>query len=196
MLKLQDIMTTGVLTLGPQTTLRETVNLFAARHVSGAPVLDGERVVGVVSAHDILAFSASTSPVPVRREEPEDWAEWIESSDPPGWETEDEPAARFFTDGWDDDGPDTVERFTATATPEWDLLAEHTVSEVMTRRVLALPPTADVAAAADLMRRADVHRVLVMRGRALLGVVTTMDLVRAVADGRITRRTFVFDRKR
>ena len=194
MLRLRDIMTTDVLTVGPQATLREAVTLLASHHIGGAPVVDADRVVGVVSATDILTFAASTPPVPVSHDEPEDWAEWIEAAEQPGWETEDEPSARFFTDEWSGDGAETVERFDATATPEWDVLGEHVVAEVMTRRVLALPPTVDVSAAADRMRTADVHRVLVMNGRVLLGIVTTMDIARAVADHRIARRTFVFGR--
>ena len=191
MLRLRDIMTTDVVTVSPQTTLRDAAELLAARHVGGAPVVDGTRLVGVVSASDLLAFEASTPAVPAEGEEPREWDEWGEL---PGWETDDEPPARYFTELWADAGADVAERMAEPASPEWDVLAEHTVAEVMSRRLLALPPTADVAVAADGMRAADVHRVLVTEGGALLGVVTTMDLARAVADHRITTRTYVFDR--
>jgi CBS domain-containing protein len=190
MLRLRDIMTTSVVTVSPQTTLREAAELLAFRHLGGAPVVEGARVVGVVSASDILAFEVSTPAVPAAGEEPQEWDEWGE---PPAWETGDEPAARYFTDLWADAGADTAERFAERATPEWDVLAEHTVAEVMTRQAYALPPTADVSAAADRMRTSGVHRVLVMEGGKLLGIVSTMDLARAVADHRITRRTYVFD---
>ena len=179
MLRLRDIMTTDVVTVGPQATLREALDLFAMRRVSGAPVVDGGRVVGVVSASDLLAFQASTPPVPTATEEP---APWEEDAEPPGWESDDEPAARYFSDTWNTLGPDSVERFAETATPEWDLLAEHTVAEIMTRRVIALGPEAEVTQAADRMRRAEVHRVLVMEKGALVGLVTTTDIMRAVAE--------------
>jgi CBS domain-containing protein len=191
MLRLRDIMTTDVTTVSPQTTLREAAELLAARHLGGAPVVEGPRVVGVVSASDILAFEASTPGVPAAGEEPQEWDEWGEL---PGWETGDEPPARYFTELWADAGADVAERMVETAAVEWDVLAEHTVAEVMTRRVLALPPTADVAAAAERMHAANVHRVLVMDGGKLLGIVTSMDLARAVADHRVTTRTYVFDR--
>ena len=45
------------------------------------------------------------------------------------------------------------------------------------------------------MRTADVHRVLVMDGESLLGVVTTRDIADAVADHQLTTRRYVFDRK-
>jgi CBS domain-containing protein len=76
-----------------------------------------------------------------------------------------------------------------------DPLGSATVADVMTWGVYALPPASDVAAAAECMRSADVHRMLVIEDGRLLGIVTTMDLVDAVARNRIVRRTFVFDRR-
>lgn len=69
------------------------------------------------------------------------------------------------------------------------------MSEVMTRAPLhALTPETFVPAAADYMPHAKIHRVLVMKGQTLLGIVTTSDITDAVADGKLTARTFVFDR--
>ena len=73
------------------------------------------------------------------------------------------------------------------------MLSQHTVAEVMTRRVYALPPTADVAAAAHRMHASNVHRVLVMERGRLVGMVTTMDVVRAVADHRLMHGAFTGD---
>lgn len=55
-MRVADIMTTQVITVSPETTLKEVAGLLAARGISGAPVVDSERhVVGVVSEADILA---------------------------------------------------------------------------------------------------------------------------------------------
>jgi CBS domain-containing protein len=192
MLRLRDIMTTDVATVGPETTMREAVELLAIHHLSGAPVVEGGRVVGVVSTSDVLELLTSAPPVPAGRDESDvslDDASW----EPTEEEADEMPSASFFTGLWADDGAETLARFASTAGPEWDVLAEHTVGEVMTRQVLALPPTLDVSAAADRMRTADVHRVLVMQDGRLLGIATTTDFLRAVADHRIARRTFVFD---
>ena len=56
MLRVSDIMTRDVLVATPDMTLREAAELFAAHHISGAPVVSGTHVVGVVSAADILDF--------------------------------------------------------------------------------------------------------------------------------------------
>ncbi len=71
-------------------------------------------------------------------------------------------------------------------------LDEVMVSEVMTRTVHSLPPECSVEEASAFMRQAQIHRVLVMKGGALLGIVTTTDVAKAVADHLIGRRTYVF----
>jgi CBS domain-containing protein len=54
-MKVLDVMTTDVLTVGSETPLREVAALLASRRISGLPVVDEGRVVGVVSEGDILA---------------------------------------------------------------------------------------------------------------------------------------------
>lgn len=199
MLRVRDIMTTDVVTVSPQATLREVAELLAARHVSGVPVVEGGRVVGVVSASDVLAFHTSTgarddgdaSPDPADRDDPSLLALDDGSVD---WSDDDGPPAAFFSQLWADARAEVTDQITAGDAAGEDPLAGHTVDEVMTRHVLAIPPTVDVASAADRMRTAEVHRVLVMDDDELLGIVSSMDLVRAVADQRIVHRTFVVGR--
>jgi len=51
----KDVMTTEVVTLRPETTVREAAKLFVARHISGAPVVDGSgTLVGMLSEGDLL----------------------------------------------------------------------------------------------------------------------------------------------
>jgi CBS domain-containing protein len=62
----------------------------------------------------------------------------------------------------------------------------------MTHVVFSLPPDADVETAADYMRRAEIHRLLVLDAGRLVGIVSALDIATAVADHRLTRRTYVF----
>jgi CBS domain-containing protein len=156
-------------------------------------VVDGDTVIGVVSATDLLAFVASLPGVPAERADEAERGEWGEL---PGWEEGDVPPAAYFTDLWTDAEAGVDERFARVGGPEWDALAGRTVSEAMTRTVLSLPPDAEVSAAADFMRRAGIHRVLVMDGRRLAGIVSAMDIARAVADHQLTSRSYVFNRDR
>ena len=198
MLRLRDIMTTDLVTLDPNLTIREAMDTFASRRISGAPVVEGGAVAGVVSATDLMQFAASLPGVPTQRDLAPDPFDDVRGDDidVPGIPTEnrDEPAAVFFTDLWDDAGATVVERMAVHATAEWNSLEEHTVSEAMTPApVHSLTPETFVTMAADSMRRAKIHRVLVMTGRKLVGLVTTSDITNAVADGKLTVHTYVFE---
>lgn len=54
-MKVRDGMTTLVLTIGPEHTLREAARLMSARRVGAAVVIDGEHAgIGILTERDIL----------------------------------------------------------------------------------------------------------------------------------------------
>lgn len=181
-LTIGDIMTTNLVTVSADQSLRETVDLFADRHLLAAPAVAAGKVVGVISASDILGFQASTPAVPTERPEQIEEAEW---GPPTEWEEGGEPAAAFFTEMWADAGADVEERFERVQGPEWDVLGEHTVAEAMSRRIYNVPTAAAVPDAAAYMIRAGLHRLLVTEDGKFVGLVTMTDIVRAVADRRL-----------
>ena len=189
MLRLRDIMTQDLMTLSPELSVREAMDLLTGRHVSGAPVVSLGKVVGVVSLTDLAECAASTPGVPTQRP---DLAEWGEFEDPVEWIEGDEPSAAFFSEMWEDAGADVVERMAEATGPEWNALEEHTVADTMNRRIFSLSPDTSVEEAAGMMRRAGIHRVLVMEEGELLGLVTTKDITDAVADHRFTSHVYVF----
>lgn len=195
MLRLRDIMTADVLTVSPELSIRDAMSLFATRHVSGAPVLASGKVVGVVSTTDLMEFAADLPGVPTARaaNTDEDLEEWEEQEDEIEIEDEEETSMAFFADSWENAGADVSERMSEVNSPEWNALEEHTVAEAMTRDVFALTPGTAVDVAADRMRTAGVHRVLVMDGEQLVGIVSTKDIANAVADHKLTTQRFIFN---
>jgi CBS domain-containing protein len=183
MSRVRDIMTSEVVAVSPELSLRDLVELLAQKHIGGVPVLAGSRVVGVVSMGDVMAFLSSQPVVPSERPEDADY-EMEEPEAEVGREAEEPPGA-FFADVWPDVGAELVERFAAPHGPEWDLLGEHVVAEAMTRPVCSVRPGASVAEAARIMKQAKVHRLLVMENGSLRGIVTTSDVSNAVARGGI-----------
>jgi hypothetical protein len=130
--------------------------------------------------NDILSFEASTPGVPGAEPDRPVW----ELEPPEEWREGEEAPAAYFSDVWPDAGADVLERFEQTGSPEWDLLEEHTVGEVMSRRVVVVDPETSVQAAARLMVQRQIHRLLVLEQGKLAGLLSSMDIVRAVADAR------------
>jgi CBS domain-containing protein len=64
-----------------------------------------------------------------------------------------------------------------------DLLSKTgaTVGEIMTRRVTSVTEDTPVPEIAHMLVRLKIHRVPVLRGTALLGIVSQSDIVRAIA---------------
>lgn len=54
MLHAKDVMTRDVISIGPDATVVEAAKLMIDRRISGVPVIDGERLAGIVSEGDLV----------------------------------------------------------------------------------------------------------------------------------------------
>jgi CBS domain-containing protein len=179
MLTVGDIMTADPITISPHATLRDAVELIATYGVSGLPVVDGRRLVGTLSAGDIIDFAASTATVPTERE-----SEGLDDEAPSGGDDGD---SGFFVELWEDAGADVVERIRCADSPEWDYLSQYLVSDAMSREVTTFAKSEAVDQAAAYMRETGAHSAVIAEGGVLAGIITTMDITRAVADHRTDR---------
>ncbi len=181
MLTVRDLMAPDPITLEQEETLRSAAELLTDAGVGGAPVVQGDRVVGVVSLTDILTFEAGEPGVPTYR--PDLTGPYDDGGDGDETELLEDTGSRWFVEMWQDAGSDVTGRMDEAEGPEWDALDEHTVAEVMSRRVLSVAPDAPLEEAARVMSADNVHRVLVVEGGVAVGILTASDLVRAVARG-------------
>ncbi len=53
-MKVKDIMVRDVITVTPEETFYDVVELFARKKISGAPVVKGDRPIGIVSESDLM----------------------------------------------------------------------------------------------------------------------------------------------
>ena len=53
-MRAMDVMTTAVVTVGPDTAVQDLAKLLSERGISGVPVVDNGRLVGIVSEGDLL----------------------------------------------------------------------------------------------------------------------------------------------
>ena len=180
MLAVRDIMTTDVVTVTPESTIREAMEILSTNHLSGAPVVTGNRVVGVISTSDILSFIVS-APEPETTNAGETVIEaWKEPVPDPD---EDEELERAISEDMLDEWSQGADSIIDDASPDGRaLLDQHTVEEAMTQNVFSVAPDSSVRAAATLMRKHGIHRVIVMQGRKLTGIVSALDIARAVCD--------------
>ena len=66
-MRAKDIMTTQVLTVGPEATVREAALLLADKGITSAPVVDHGEVVGIISEGDLLHLRDEETDGPKRR---------------------------------------------------------------------------------------------------------------------------------
>ena len=63
-----DVMTTPVVTVGPSMTIRQVANLMRGRTIGCVPVVEGKRLVGIVTVSDLLELLGRGVERPARPE--------------------------------------------------------------------------------------------------------------------------------
>lgn len=72
--RLKDIMTTDIVTIGPMTRLKEAAEIMAGKWIRHLPIVDGSKVVGMISQRDLTGVLAKAL------HEPEHLHQLIEAS--------------------------------------------------------------------------------------------------------------------
>lgn len=172
----REIMQRDVLSLAPESTIRDFARLLEEHGVSGVPICDHKRnVLGVASAADLVRFTAESEETSFSDESADDGdEEWIGETQETenetaawSWFLNEEPPARFV---------DLIARHGVD-------LDETTVREIMTPVPWVVSPEATVAELATLLLEHGIHRALVVESERLVGIVTTIDVLRTVAAG-------------
>lgn len=155
MLRARDVMQSEVSTVEPGLSLARLDEALVREGISGMPVLENGEVVGVVSRADVVRAFDQAS------------------------------GAAAATQAYYHDvagaalDPGTVARMSAES------VAVKAVRDVMTSQIVAVSPDDPLREVARILIDRRMHRILVLDGRCLAGIVTTVDLVRAIADGRL-----------
>jgi acetoin utilization protein AcuB len=62
-LTVEEVMTTGVIIIGPDQNARNAARLMLEHKIGALPVLDGERLIGIITETDVLrAFARTPEP--------------------------------------------------------------------------------------------------------------------------------------
>lgn len=118
----EDVMRRGLLTLPPEASLLEAMDLIARRHVTGIPVVDPQMtLLGIITEKDVLDYCLHPSP------------------------------------------------------------AEATVASRMTSTVVAFDRKADLNLVCECLITKDFHRVPIVDGGKLVGIISRSDILRSRA---------------
>ncbi len=156
MVQVKDIMTPDPVTVRVDSPIREAAGLLRKYHIGGLPVMDGDRVAGIVTETDIISLldtgSLSSdlwlpSPLEVIEVPVREFINW-------------EKTKRALTD-----------------------IGDREVRRVMSTPAVTIDEESDIADAASLMLRERIARLPVIRNGRLIGIVTRADIVRGIGEG-------------
>ncbi len=158
-----EIMQKDVVTLDSQLPISEAVKVFEDYHITGAPVVDGTgRALGVLSLMDI-ARDDHVQHGRIQNERHEYYM-----SNP----LEEELDDALFGD----------EEIFAKEGFSSSVVGEQRVEDWMTPKVISVDPSTDLQKVCELMATENIHRVLVTEESSVLGILSTFDIVRFLAD--------------
>ena len=152
----RDIMTSQVQAARADWTIDRLADFLIQHAITGAPVLSdsGFLLVGAVSMTDIVRYRAMPQRATERAERP---TYYMESHDVPPY-TEDE-----------------LEAFRLGEAPT------ALVRDIMTPAIYGVPEEASLSHVADTMVRNRIHRLFVTRDGRLVGIISALDVLRAIS---------------
>jgi CBS domain-containing protein len=159
----RDLMRSQVVTLSPDASIREAVETLQDDHLGGVPVVDeSEKVVGFLSLADIARIEHL-------------------QGDRVAEERGDRQLANPVGDAMEEESVDD-EEFVGRDDYSPEALGRETVGQWMTRGVVAISPSATLKEVCATMVRESVHRLVVLERGRLQGILSTMDIVRHLAE--------------
>ena len=174
MLALRDIMTREVVAVTPDTRITDVVSLLSSESITGVPVVASNKVVGVLSASDIVEFAGGND---TSLDNPQ--VAWDDIDDEMEMELEADMSPQDLEEA------ELAEQLEDSSSDDVEWFKEFTAADLMTRRLCSLPSSTPLDRAAREMVRIGVHRLLVMDNDKLVGIATSMDFLRAVAQGQL-----------
>lgn len=151
-MKIKDVMNPDVVFCKPSDTVREAAKLLKEHNISGVPVIDGGKLVGVVSEADLLKLLVL----------PEHGGLWL----PSPLEIIEVPVRELL--GWEE----TKEMLSDIGSKE--------VREIMEYHVYTVSPESSIEDASKLMVKYKVNRLPVVEETRVVGIVTRGDIIQGL----------------
>jgi CBS domain-containing protein len=153
-MKVEEVMTKDVITCSPADPISKIVKLMSEKCISGLPVIDNGKLVGIVTEGDIAKILAGP-PVSSTLWLPSPFEVLLEIP------IKDLIALRRLQESVKDVG-------------------QKPVRDVMSKDPITIEPTNDIGDASALMVRYKINRLPVVKSGKLLGIVTRDDIIRGL----------------
>jgi CBS domain-containing protein len=151
----KDYMNKEVVCFKPSDSIFTVAEKFYKNHISGAPVMDDERLVGVISETDIIKFMRISIP-----EAPEAVAE--------------PHLLTLLLVG--------LVKGRIALKKSLEKLAEIEVKDLMCENIVHIKSEESIIEAATIMCKNKVNRLPVVDNKKLVGIITRADLIKALID--------------
>lgn len=158
-LLVEEIMRRNVATIAPDVTLPKLEDAFLKERASGFPVLDKGELVGIVSRSDVVRQMSQEHHLA-------------------------ETTSDFYIDS-EGFHEHPLVSFKEIADRVGERMERLTVRDVMSEAVYNVRPEQTVRQVAQTMFDNHIHRVIVASHNQLVGIVSTLDIVALVANGRL-----------
>jgi CBS domain-containing protein len=151
--KVKEVMSSPVLTISPDTPVKDAAALLAERNVSGAPVVENGIVVGIFSEIDLLKSMKTTK---------KDMRLVFPSISSIGIAFQEEITQREILEAYEEIG-------------------NASVRDLMSKDVVTISPDITLNEAILKMVQHKINRLPVVLNKELLGIVTRGDIIRGLA---------------
>ena len=158
-----EVMTRTLVTITPDCSIPQLEKVLAEHEIGAVPVLDRGKLAGIVSRADVVRRICVERSV----------AEVVSEAD-------------IDLSGFNQK-PSAAAEFTEIAEQLGCRIDHLTAADVMSTELRSVAPDAPLAVAAQLMVGHRMHHVLVLQEDTLVGLVSSFDIVRHVAESDGTR---------
>lgn len=159
MLQAADIMSQKFITVPVSMTIGDLVDVLQRAHVHAAPVLSAAgELVGIVTQEDILYGTMGSDATA----------------------SPDSAPGRIRSRS----GLLEIEEF-AAASPQEPELWSRPVTDIMTEPAISVGPSASVLEVCEILWSLRIHHVPVVDDGRVVGVISSLDLCRAIAEGKL-----------
>jgi len=153
MLKVREVMTKTVTTVTPDTLVKDAAAILALRNISGVPVVDGGKIVGIFSEADVLKSIKTTK---------KDMRLIYPSISTLGIAFQEEVTQREIIEAYEEIG-------------------QKPVKEIMSTRVVTVAPDIPINEVIVQMVQKSINRLPVVDKNVLVGIITRGDIIRGLA---------------